>query len=81
MRNKEHGLLLLNLFTFPKFPDFMGLYQPPGSHLFFRLHSPGILSVRMPQVIRDPEHCFNLFDAFLHSTISTGTWARVLSAL
>lgn len=49
--------------------------------LFARLHSAGALSVRVPQVIHDPEHGFNLFDACSHSTVSTGTWVAVLFTL
>jgi len=59
----------------------MGVCQARGSDLFLRLHSPSLLSEHMLQTIRDLERCFNLFDAFSHSTVSTGTGARVLSAL
>lgn len=59
----------------------MDLCQSLGSYLFFRLHSPSLLSVCMSHVVCNPKHYFNLFDVFAHSTISSGKQARVLSDL
>lgn len=63
LRNKEHVLLL----TFFSSPNPSWLYsfrgcQHPGIHLFFRLHSPAVLSV--PEVVHDPKSCFNLLRPF-----------------
>lgn len=79
LRNKEHVLLL----TFFPSPNPSWLYsfrgcQHPGIHLFFRLHSPAVLSV--PEVVHDPKSCLTFWGLFSFHSIH-GTCARVLSAL
>lgn len=78
VKNKVHWRLI---HLFPTIPVIMDVYQAPGSHLLFRLHSRALFCVRVPQVIHNPERYFNLFEAIAHSTISSERWPRVLSGL